>query len=576
MSITYTWRYVDVGSVGLDSLACVLACQGKKHLAHQQCDLTCDKACTTLHTITLKPIVWGRRNEFSEDLVKKIYTKSGDIKADRLRLRMIGHWGDDAMKNAADSFRKGDLRKKMTYNYKSGHWNEKPCSSSSRVFKYRIWEVRVKWTVTFRDGTSISGDSLMSTLEIPEHKYFPGNEIVQCKCAIAQRYGMAPSGSMIELRGTVEEDPGNNTTNPGGVFIDPKGMGEYAFATGDDYEVYNVKFECQDLNTFTISAMNPTWDSVIFAVLPGTQLESADSGYQDMQSITRVEFVLSGMSSISVSVPVSGPAMPIENETEPFKGRVACLNMDKKEPRPGIEYTPTISTDSRLTQLAYYAAAQRFRGPWDQARLWIYTDAATRDEINKRLFPPITEGRYLQGLYDLHRVAMGDMEDVRYRQCMDPALLIGQSAPKEATAWFIDTMSEMNPSGLASWIKRNPGAFAHLFASDAEEWYLDHGVTVANRLCSSGNNEVAVSGLDFIMRAVPESGRAAFEEKGGLDQAGLLLTADDVELVAAELGVFEVYRPLGTRYLLMNMDESLPEEVRERAAQLLAELEPPT
>lgn len=579
MTITYTWRYVDKGTAfgsWPERLACVWVCQGKKHILHKRCDFTCDKACTTLHKITLKPRGTGGGGGFGNVLVNRFGDFDPYIRT--LRLRMFAHWGKDVKKNAVQIFSKGDLQKKMTYNYDytGGHWNVESCSTTTRLFRFRIWDVMVKWTVTFRDGKSYSGDSLIEILRIPEHRYWQEKAIEQCKCAVGKRrYGMAPNGSLIDPGGEETENAGNNTTNPGGVFIDPNGMGEYAFATDADYETYDIKFECQDLSTFTISATNPTWESVSIAVLPGTQLESVDSAYQDMQSVSPVTFALPGMSSISVPVPVSGPTLSAESGIAPFEGRLACLNMDKKEPLPSIEYTPTISSDSRLTQLAYFTAAQRFRGPWDQARLWIYTDAATRDEINKRLFPPITEGLYLQGLYDLRRVAMVDMEDARYRQCMDPALLVGQSAPKEATAWFIDTMSDVNPSGLASWIKRNPQTFAPLFDSDAQEWYLDHAVTIADRLCGSGSKEVALSGLDFILRAVPESRRTAFEEKGGLGQAGLLLTAGDVELVSAALGVFEMYRPLLTRYLLTNMDESLPDEIKQRAAELLSELEPP-
>lgn len=576
MTITYTWRFVDKGTLtplGKTELSCVFVCKGKKHLTHKQCDLMCDKACTTLHKVTIKPIVWAMGNGFANDLSKKAYKKTGDVHVDIQHRLMMSRWGRDVMKNAADIFRGGAMGKKMTYNYKSGHWNQKPCSSSIREFKHRRWEIMVKWTVTYKDGSTMSGDSLMSTIDVPEHKPFPGKETVQCKCSIGIRYGMVPSGSLISP-GVEGTENASNTTNPGGVWIDPNGEGEYAFATDLDYDTYQIKFDCQDLNAVAISATNPTMMPVGIAVLAGTQLESADSSYQDMQSVKPVRFTLPAFSSTTVRIATTGPAVRTFNSSAAVEGRIACLNMDKKEPQSGVAYTPTVSTDSRLTLLANYTATQRFGGPWDQARLWIYTDAATREEINRRLFPPVTAGSYLRGLYDVNRVAMVDLEEERYRQCMDPALLVGQSAPMEATAWFIDTMGDMNPGGLANWIKRNPLEFAHLFEPDAQEWYLAHAVTIANRLCGGASNEVALSGLDFVMRAVPKDRRDAFVESGGLDEAAMLVLVEDAELVSAALGVFETYRPIGTIYLLKNMSELLPDATKARAAKLLAELEP--
>ncbi|HVL39590.1 MAG TPA: Plug domain-containing protein, partial [Fimbriimonadaceae bacterium] len=84
--------------------------------------------------------------------------------------------------------------------------------------------------------------------------------------------------------------------------------------------------------------------------------------------------------------------------------RTYCLNMELKEPAPGVRYFPYAPTTPVLGALAKIENRSTVRGLYDQARTWIYTDKAPLAEINKRLFPTITPGRYVTSLWEVVRV----------------------------------------------------------------------------------------------------------------------------------------------------------------------------
>jgi len=84
--------------------------------------------------------------------------------------------------------------------------------------------------------------------------------------------------------------------------------------------------------------------------------------------------------------------------------RAACTEIGKDEPSPKTKFAIASANDGNLNRLADYTAKSRFRGPWDQARIWMYTDAATFSEIEKKLNPMVTKSTYL---LELDRVLKG-------------------------------------------------------------------------------------------------------------------------------------------------------------------------
>ena len=67
-----------------------------------------------------------------------------------------------------------------------------------------------------------------------------------------------------------------------------------------------------------------------------------------------------------------------------------------------------------------------------QTRVWLYTDAATMADINKRLVPGVTDGLYLNALYGLGAQCSVDLTSARYKSLINPELLAAVTASREA------------------------------------------------------------------------------------------------------------------------------------------------
>jgi hypothetical protein len=177
--------------------------------------------------------------------------------------------------------------------------------------------------------------------------------------------------------------------------------------------------------------------------------------------------------------------------------------------------------DDVLIRLGAITDQARVRGPHDQARMWIYTDKAPIDEVNKRMLPGVSEGRYTSLLYDIGQAGV-DLSGTEYRRCLEPKLLTGIALDDRAAAALVSALAESKPADLARYVNANAATIARLVGSDPQ-YGPGHVATVATALLSEDNADVRKSGLKLVTSVRPEN-RAALANAGGLAGVRNMLT----------------------------------------------------
>ncbi|MCH7905446.1 MAG: hypothetical protein IH944_12900 [Armatimonadetes bacterium] len=541
VTITYRsyWVYIAEREYPFDA-TCVNNCQGSKHLAHVQCDTSCDKICKSLHEWEIKP-KFEFRTDFNSStkswqvgMMKTIDDHGGNISQAR-------HL---ANKVKAEAMKQIEGNDKYTYKYKSGHFNEAPCSTQDRDFKYTTYSLFADYTI-YKDGTRVGGSggvsfgpsALIGTVKIPHQEFYEQEPVESCRCQfIKEKQREIRIGGFMPLDGEGAFDGEGSDIRLGGLFIDPEGGEKYAQYNEQIGSNVSVSYYLGELNEFHIRATNMSAMPISLALMPGTTFEPDDGKFQSMVNLDQLQFTVPSWSTREWVMPASGPSQdPID-----VKGFMACLNMNKNEPNGVASYTLGSTLDTTLLDIGYDMSAQRFRGPWNQALLWTYMDGASWQEINERLFPPVSESRYLNNLYELAHKYGVDLSAKKYDKSWNPRLILADFAPLEQLEWFVQEMTERDARSLANWVNGNRGKFAYIFAADGQDWYIEYAANVATALCGSDNEDVQAAGLDFLSRTVPQGKRAALMESGGLVGA-VSLALGEGKNASAAMALVEEY-----------------------------------
>lgn len=143
--------------------------------------------------------------------------------------------------------------------------------------------------------------------------------------------------------------------------------------------------------------------------------------------------------------------------------RTACTQMGKDEPTSKTKFAIAASSDGNLNRLAQYTVNSRFRGAWDQVRIWTYTEGATYDEIAKKLSPMVAKPVYL---LELDRVLKGGISaakrkklnaNISLEMISDFRCGVGGLNRALPVLWAKDSKKLMSavPEYAANWIKES-------------------------------------------------------------------------------------------------------------------------
>jgi hypothetical protein len=434
------------------------------------------------------------------------------------------------------------------------HWAKDPCSSVTRKPMYWRYPVEYAWSIR-QDVKDEKGKSAVKEvgsgtftlfIELPTDKYQDDAPYVQCKCSLVKK---------------TKDDSSFPTDNTASI---TKQGPPVEVCTTTDLNKFNFEVTCNNMNEAVCSATNYTQEPVDLCIEEGMCFECVDDSAQDVICVHGCVLHLPALPMFA-STFGGWPASKVSGTV-----RLECLNMHKPEPNAKLRYVPRWP-DNELAAIAKFQRAQRFGGSWDQTRMWIYTDHAKLDEISKILVPRPSEGAYVMAAYQLSTILpLLDFSRPELKACLEPSLIVGAFAPREATEWFVTQMSTLDPNGLAEFINGNPSDFEPLWTNSTNKLYSEHLGNLASALLLSRNAKVRSAGIRFLLKTVPADRRDIVRANSGLRGAEteMMLTGDAGE-AASLLDIAEAYGPAELSTGLLNLSPSLPAGVKARAAKLL-------
>jgi len=267
-----------------------------------------------------------------------------------------------------------------------------------------------------------------------------------------------------------------------------------------------------DLNTATIDVINDSAEPVRLFLPAGTMLISDDPAVQDM--FLAEDFIHDWSAEASLAGPPS-----------PKSVRVHCAEIMQKEPTPRTRFALLAAPNDNVAMAASQTASSRFRGPWDQARVWALTDFADLAEINRRLIPGISVSQNNANLHMLAAQGSFAVSNPRQSAMLDKIDWYHTNPRSAAVRWFVQVQSRR--------LRSIPPAPT---SNQIHDLTADGGEAAAlwiDALLASPNREFRLAGLRLAV-AVPTSERSNLAAKGAFSHmANSLLANDPIETRAA-------------------------------------------
>lgn len=498
---------------------CDAVCKGKKHKEHSECDMSCDERCTLKHPVKLQ----GRAVKLRSNMDSMTATSAAKARG----IGMPGGPGNwsSATSNALQALEAAAKADKLEFD--AGHLEE-PCTLTDRYYGYDVKNVQVKgefWKVGYyqtggvRTPINEMVDShegiVMAIYKTRRDPILPIDKTIACKCKFE-----APPPPAENRTGRIPTFSGLGWRKPDGTVCIPDDKKIKVTATGDGLTITEIRVN------------NETGEAYEVIIYSGTKLIPDNSGTQIMTCMgeQRAQIAATGTTVLQVAV---DPEPNRYGETT-FKLRVACTEMNKQQPSPKTTFKIVPPNDPVLSRICSIEDTGFMRSALGQGRVWIYTDVATREQINKHLLPGLTDGMYLNALHGLHRAGV-DVTVPRYRPLLDPTLLAASTASKDATFWYADLLRTLDPK--MGYSKRVLDAMKKTLAEKAEAIDARHAAYVALALSESDDKQTRMAVLEMMEKSVPAAHRVEFLKEGGL---GVLLSVATFGDDAEALRAFEV------------------------------------
>lgn len=283
---------------------------------------------------------------------------------------------------------------------------------------------------------------------------------------------------------------------------------------------------------------------------PGTLWYPDKPGYQSVSNITPFQYTF----------PAPGATLV------PAQMRTHCVNMGLKEPAEGVRYYPYSSPDHIWNRLATMSGQAMIRGPWDQARTWIYTDKASMDDINKRVMLGVSPSQYVNGLYDVSSLGGLKSKDYSSKTLFDPRLLASYGAKDNAFNWFSSTAPLTHWSGLDTYLKSKPNEIMTMFTPNAKPEEKAHADRLFGNLLISPSLDVRRGALSFL-KSVDGNFSSMASRAANLRYS--LYSKDPLEVGLALDICEDMEEGLPLNALIYVANHGPNEELREQAADIL-------
>ncbi|MBI5705359.1 MAG: hypothetical protein HZC36_00030 [Armatimonadetes bacterium] len=566
-----TWVEEDEPSVA-KVLSCDNVCNGKVHKEHSKCDFSCDDRCQTPHKATIK----GYYEPYQDAM------RAATAAANALAIKGGGSvspndWSQ-RVSQALAAFRKEAKKQKKWEFQHTG-----PCSMETWIPGFIGKRFHVRGTMT-KVGFSMSRgvrtpiNEVVGTHEqIVAYSEVPADELVEhtnstyCFC-----YGEPEEdkiGDMIKKffeqfnrANDAYENPFKDLQLPdlsdlfGHIRIDDP-MGVPIRQDSVTYEVLG-----DNMNNGQLQVTNKTGMDVVFTMPYGTLFYPDDPGCQIMSSMQHTQLRIPSWSTATLQLSAWGGDLIGVQDKATF--RWACTEMAKHEPSLKNKWKVRPGHDIGLKLLGSITNKSRFRGPWDQARVWIYTDKASRTEINKRMVPGIAAGRFVMLLNDVRKFTGVDFAEKGYSDTLEPNLVgEGVCLDESSLKRVVGMIADVKPKDLAQYLNGSAAKVAGLASSDPKDG-PNHVAWTASALFRSDDEGVLKAAAKVLLAAGKDS-RAAIAKAGGLEGLRSLLASGKADLCSLALDVFEAYGDEDTKQIVMACIEGLKDDkLKARAAKL--------
>jgi hypothetical protein len=346
--------------------------------------------------------------------------------------------------------------------------------AEEQVFRYRYRQMELHVLI---EGRQFS--ELLNTFYVPIST--PVLESTR-PCSAAPQESACSVGSI----GTFARDMVVETPLPG---LDFKPEVGYVGAVYDPYladTLKESKFGAvgYDINTAVIKA--PDFGAVPnlrWIFLPsGTVLVPGKGGVQSMITVDPLLLKSSALTS---------------GEVQDKSIAVHCLEIDKDPPGPSTTFTLGRPNDTILRNLAMMTTRSTIRGPWDQARMWIYTDKASLERVNKRLAIGCPPGMYVRSLWEVHTMGGFKDADLNNPALFKPELLGGVSNRKESANWYTGVLIGRHRPALLSYLTGGGKEYADLITS-TNPLASDQFLRSLRLLMRSEHEDVRLAALKFL------------------------------------------------------------------------------
>ena len=241
------------------------------------------------------------------------------------------------------------------------------------------------------------------------------------------------------------------------------------------------------------------------------------AGYQSMTNINPVSI------NFAIEASLDGGLVTVQDV------RMHCLNMALKEPAAGVRYFPYMSNDEVMEGLAKIAGDSRFRGPWDQVRTWIYTDKVGLTDANKRISPPVTEGQYANGLFDVFRLGGLNAKDLLNKKLFEPILLASPGTNDKAFKWLSMHMGEKFGAGVRKYLEAVPEELKTMVTAPRSEFESAQVPRMMTTLLISVNKDARMGALSFLDK-LRDGEKVLKDQVGDLSSSLYSDDAKEVEL----------------------------------------------
>lgn len=548
--VLFTWTFESkTDGDRLPLYTCDNECEGKKHAKHDACDHSCDKKCPrerSTHYLfffnapeTVVDLGEGEKAPSRSHILTMgdDYSKFGMPRAAAISAALR------AFKNKA----RESLGKPEDDDLESKCWNQTPCSSSTAFVNSIKVVYRIDYELVAVENGQITERGPKRTLRWALHTVPPlakdrrittSEPAVSCACEVVQKEpsetGFLPGFLNEEEFAFIEE---NGTKRP---------------VTGQQLASAVSDITVQNMNrvVFTVGPGQPTK----FFVPAGWELECTSGNGQDVQL----------QEDLWITV------MPWPQRVQAFLApvtiRTLCLEIDEPEPTPAMKYRFKPPSTPAFARLARGVRGSSFRGPWDQARLWVATDYATYANMRQVLLPAPSRRTFLYEMYVAAKALAFSPTDPRADAVMEISLLTEPKNDLAAGAWLLTQHLGKNAKRTADWLRTNAATFHHLFSEPSAVPYVSY---LAKTAAATETDDGVLAAIRLLTDCVPADKRADVAADGNSEQVAFtIMSTGGATAATAILDWLEKTKPSYTSSVCLNVSPTLPESVQARARAL--------